>query len=515
MKESSDEEYMIPTSEKVSSLANWSSIPSQKSARIRSRNLELEKPRKISKLMDTKTEVTKPVKLKDNQQKRKGMKIKLPTPPKLLGKQKKSTMYCIDSPIFLGEKAVTPRGPSAATSKQETVSPDNKIQGNKEVEGAINDKQAGVTRKDIDAQTFRDIATKADEISPAVFSSMASDQNVQGVETVSPDKGPQGYNARQGDPLSCNGIDLSLHQNASAYNESSSSDMPVCEEVAGERSIMMAEQELKGAQKTFETHIPEETADGAGANAAVISTSMPSEQVVQAAVVFTDTALQGDDEEMGTYSPDRVSCKSFGPSLFHMASTFCDISSDATSAFDNTVERVGPYSVSVEYAPTLRAIIEKYSDIARDCRLKSPEMLKDLLEKVCTAVQTLQQLPFNKLKEHCLASINDVIVVAEGANLDVEWLRYHHNEIMETVDLIPHYKNLKYDLATTTGLLKSKKEILDSKKLEILKLQSECRMVESELSCITETRDFLKKKINNVQPKLQRYHHRSAGDGLL
>ena len=70
---------------------------------------------------------------------------------------------------------------------------------------------------------------------------------------------------------------------------------------------------------------------------------MPSEQDVQAVVVFTDTALQGDDEEMGTYSPDHVSCKSFGPSLFHMASTFCDISSDATSGFDNTVERVGSY----------------------------------------------------------------------------------------------------------------------------------------------------------------------------
>ena len=99
---------------------------------------------------------------------------------------------------------------------------------------------------------------------------MASDQNIQGVETVSPDKGTQGCNAQQGDHLSCNGID------SSAYNKSSSSDMPVCEEVARERSIIMAEQELEGAQKTFETHIPEETADGAGANAAVISTSMPS-----------------------------------------------------------------------------------------------------------------------------------------------------------------------------------------------------------------------------------------------
>jgi hypothetical protein len=37
----------------------------------------------------------------------------------------------------------------------------------------------------------------------------------------------------------------SLHRNENAFNESSSSDMPVCEEVAGERSIIMAEQELK------------------------------------------------------------------------------------------------------------------------------------------------------------------------------------------------------------------------------------------------------------------------------
>jgi hypothetical protein len=132
--------------------------------------------------------------------------------------------------------------------------------------------------------------------------------------------------------------------------------------------------------------------------------------------------------------------------------------------------------VSLESAPTLRAIIEKYGDIARDCRLKSPEMLKDLLEKVCTTVWTLQKLQFNELKEHDLASLNDVIIVAEGAKLDMA-SPPSYDETMETVDLIPQYKNLKYDLATTTELLISKMEILDSKKLEILKLQSECRIV--------------------------------------
>ena len=52
-----------------------------------------------------------------------------------------------------------------------------------------------------------------------------------------------------------------------------------------------------------------------------------------------------------------------------------------------------------------------------------------------------------------------------------------YDETMETMDLIPQYKNLKYDLATTTELLISKMEILDFKKLEILKLQLECRIV--------------------------------------
>lgn len=92
--------------------------------------------------------------------------------------------------------------------------------------------------------------------------------------------------------------------------------MPLCVGVEGEKSVTLAKQELKGApEKTFEAHIPEETADGAGANTAAVLTSMPSEQDVPDAFVFLDSDLRGDNEEIGTYSPDRVSCKSFGPSL--------------------------------------------------------------------------------------------------------------------------------------------------------------------------------------------------------
>ena len=81
----------------------------------------------------------------------------------------------------------------------ETVSPDKEIQGNKEAEGAIDDEQAGVTRKDIEVQTSRNIATEACENYPAMFTSMASEQNVQGAKVVSPDNDPQGYNDGQGD----------------------------------------------------------------------------------------------------------------------------------------------------------------------------------------------------------------------------------------------------------------------------------------------------------------------------
>ena len=174
---------------------------------------------------------------------------------------------------------------------------------------------------------------------------------------------------------------------------------------------------------------------------------------------------------MGTYSPAPVSCKSLAPSLFHMTSTFYGISSDATSSADDTLEQVGSYCVSAECAPTLLAIIEKYGDIARNCRLESPKRINYLLEKVCTAAQDLQEIPFSNLKKHHLASVIDVIVLADAAKLDVEWLREHHDEVREIiVDNIPYYKNLKTDLANSTELLKSKKTSLDNKKLERLKL---------------------------------------------
>ncbi|XP_075637712.1 uncharacterized protein LOC142609874 [Castanea sativa] len=428
MKENSGEEYML--SPKVSRHANWGSIPCRKSARVQSRNREQEKSRNI--LKDCRA-------VADNQEKRKGLKIKLPMgneseislTSKLLGKRKKRNMHTNNSVIFLGERAVSPRGPNAVTLKQETISPDNIIRGNKEAEGAIDNEQAGFTRKDIKVQTSRNQSTEACETSPAMSTSMASDQNVQGAEIVFPD--PQGYNDGQGDHFNCSGIIASLLQNAHTSKESPSSDMPLCVGVEGEKVVTLAKQELKGApEKTFETHIPEETADGAGANTAAVLTSMPSEQDVPDAFVFLDSDLQGDNEEIGTYSPDRVSCKSFSPSLFHMASTFFETSSDATSSVDNNLKQVGSYRVSAEFALTLHVIIKKHGDIARNCRLTSTEMLKDILEKVCTAVQNLQQLPFSKLKEHHLASLNDFIFVAGSVNLDVEWLRHFHDEIRET-----------------------------------------------------------------------------------
>ncbi|KAL4607377.1 hypothetical protein ACB092_09G169300 [Castanea dentata] len=485
--ESSGEEYMV--SPKVSRRANWSSIPSRRSARIKSINREQEKSNNIWKDSEADS---------DNQAEMKGLKVKLPMrkgsetslTPKAFGKWKRRNMHSNNSPIFLGERAVSPRGSNVAILNQETVSPDNEIQGNKEAEGAIDD-EAGVTRKDIEVQTSRNIATEACENSPAMFTSMASEQNVHGAEVVSPDNDPQGYN----------------------------------DDLAGERSIILANQELKGAlEKTFETHIPEETADGAGANAAAILTIIPSEQDVRdAAVVSLDTALEGDNEGMGTYSPDRVSCKSLAPSLFHMTSTFYDISSDATSSVDNTLEQVGSYCVSAECAPTLLAIIEKYGDITRNCTLESPKMINYLLEKVCTAVLDLQKIPFSKLKKHHLASVKDVIVLADAARLDVEWLCDHHDEIREIiVGNIPYYKDLKTDLANSTELLKLKKTSLDNKKLERLKLQAELRMLECEieneecqLQRITKTVEELKEEKCKVQSKLQQYHCRSAGHGLL
>ena len=60
----------------------------------------------------------------------KGLKIKLPMgneseislTSKLLGKRKKRNMHTNNSVIFLGERAVSPRGPNAVTLKQGNLS---------------------------------------------------------------------------------------------------------------------------------------------------------------------------------------------------------------------------------------------------------------------------------------------------------------------------------------------------------------------------------------------------------
>ena len=145
------------------------------------------------------------------------------------------------------------------------------------------------------------------------------------------------------------------------------------------------------------------------------------------------------------------------------------------------------------------------------------------MEKVCTAAHDLQEIPFSNLKKHHLASVNNVIVLADAAKLDVEWLRDHHDEIREIiVDNILYYNDLKTNLANSTELLKSKKTPLDNKKLERLKLQAQLRMLECEiendecqLQRITKTVKELKEEKQKVQSKLQQYHCRSAGHGFL
>ena len=42
------------------------------------------------------------------------------------------------------------------------------------------------------------------------------------------------------------------------------------------------------------------------------------------------------------------------------------------------------------------------------------------MEKVCTAAHDLQEIPFSNLKKHHLASVNNVIVLADAAKLDVD-----------------------------------------------------------------------------------------------
>ncbi|KAJ0794718.1 putative phospholipase [Helianthus annuus] len=83
------------------------------------------------------------------------------------------------------------------------------------------------------------------------------------------------------------------------------------------------------------------------------------------------------------------------------------------------------YNVKQSVAPILESIFKKHGDIAADCLFKPASMRSSFLEIVCEAFSRIQ----TNDRIHKIEEIEQQVLVAEAANINVSWLRVHLDTI--------------------------------------------------------------------------------------
>ncbi|OMO92284.1 Phospholipase-like protein [Corchorus olitorius] len=224
---------------------------------------------------------------------------------------------------------------------------------------------------------------------------------------------------------------------------------------------------------------------------------------------------EGMDDIMKVCASEGVASATIGASVFHMFHNFDDMDLEGISSADPSGMRARQYSVKASLVPTLNAIIEKHGDIAQDCPLTSGDILTNILERVCQAVEDLGALPFSKLHISVLKSIYSTVSDAELLKLNVKWLRDRCDELVETVSGIRKYKSLKSDIKEHTTSIKYKKTAIELKRTEMMKLQSEIQSLENEVASMTEKTEELEKTMSSVKSKCSYFRHNSLVNGLL
>ncbi|XP_021610525.1 uncharacterized protein LOC110613608 isoform X2 [Manihot esculenta] len=218
-----------------------------------------------------------------------------------------------------------------------------------------------------------------------------------------------------------------------------------------------------------------------------------------------------------------------GPTAESLNFTFSGISR-ASEESDDEIESVisdscvsiGKYHVRSSAASTLQLIIDKYGDIAANCRLESASLRAYYLECLCTVVQELQstslsQLTKSKVKEF-LAVLKDV----ESAQIDVSWLRSILNGLTEAMELNNQQQaaeeaktncdnaieSTRKDLETMVEDLAKKEKAVADTKAQIEETKARLSKLELESSQLSDT-------ILSVRSKVEKFPTKPLADKIL
>ncbi|KAK4772206.1 hypothetical protein SAY86_013981 [Trapa natans] len=140
-----------------------------------------------------------------------------------------------------------------------------------------------------------------------------------------------------------------------------------------------------------------------------------------------------------------------------------DEDDDVQSVVSEVRIPVGKYHVKSSISSVLQAVLEKYGDIAENCRLESTAMRSYYLECVCFVVQELQSMSFMNMTKSKVKEMQSIVKDLESALIEVGWLREILVELSEVTETFSQHQTVKATKMKSDQAVESARRVLESK----------------------------------------------------
>ncbi|KAG8644077.1 uncharacterized protein LOC110626937 isoform X2 [Manihot esculenta] len=217
------------------------------------------------------------------------------------------------------------------------------------------------------------------------------------------------------------------------------------------------------------------------------------------------------------------------PTSKSLNSTFTNISraseesdDEIQSVISDSCVSVGKYHVRSTAASILQLILDKYGDIAANCRLESTSLRAYYLECLCSVVQELQSTSLNQLSKSKVKEFLAVLKDIESVQIDVSWLRSILNELTEAMELNKQQQAAEEAKSSCIHTIESTKKELESMMEDLAKKEKE---VAAAKALVEETKARLRElklescrlsdTILSTRSKMEKFHIKPFADEIL
>ncbi|WCJ39906.1 hypothetical protein M5689_020855 [Euphorbia peplus] len=219
-----------------------------------------------------------------------------------------------------------------------------------------------------------------------------------------------------------------------------------------------------------------------------------------------------------------------GPTVGSLNFTFSGISRATQDSDDDEIQSVisdscvsiGKYHVRASAASVLQLILDKYGDIAANCKLESTSLRAYYLECLCSLVQELQSTSYNLLTRSKVKEFLAVLKDVESAQIDVSWLRDILNGLTEAVEINNQQAVAEEAQANCNDLIESTKKELESmmedlaeKEKAVAEAKARIEETKARLSGLEVESSQLNETISSLCAKLEKFQAKPLAQQIL